>query len=72
MEGDSVGVQIPLLGFLDLILDKSKIGKIGNHMIFRLAESPATIIASGQLVKYLENNSPKDKWCIDITKLKVV
>lgn len=68
MEGDPEGVNMPLLAFRDITLDKDK---LHGMALFRLAESPVALIVSETIFDSLVRNRPEDGWGIDLVEVDV-
>ncbi len=69
MEGDDEGIEIPLVAFREIILDKSK---TNDALMFRTAESPVNLVVHASVVTYLGSNRPTDGWGIAITELETM
>lgn len=69
MEEDPEGGDVPLVGFLNIVLDKRK---AKNKSMFRLAESPATLLVHDLVLKHMVANRPPDGWGIDATEVEAV
>jgi hypothetical protein len=69
MEGDPAGVSTPLAGFRLLVLDRKK---TRNVAMFRLAESPDTLLIHDRVLAHIKKNSPPDGWGFDATEVETV
>ena len=69
MGADSDGVDIPLLGFTKLVLSKAK---VREALMFRLAESPSTLLIHDKINAHIDANDPPDGWGFDATEIEVV
>lgn len=69
MEDDPEGIEMPLIAFNEIVLDKNKLRDL---LIFRMAESPGTLIVHENVIKALEANSPSEGWGIDSYELELV
>jgi hypothetical protein len=69
MEGDDEGIEIPLVAFREIILDKNK---TNDALMFRTAESPVNLVVQSRVITYLGDNRPKDGWGIAIKKLETI
>jgi hypothetical protein len=69
MEGDPEGVSTPLAGFHVLVLDKKK---TRNVAMFRLAESPDTLLIHTHVLQHIRKHRPPDGWGFDATDIEVV
>lgn len=70
MEGDAQGgVATPLAGFRLLVLDKKK---TRNVAMFRLAESPDTLLIHDRVLTHIKKNRPPDGWGFDATEIETV
>lgn len=68
MGGDPSGSIPPLVAFNRLVIDGTKTHGL---MLFRLEESPSTMIVHETVVNHLKANRPSAGWKIDVTKLNV-
>ncbi len=59
MKGAAGGVEVPLLAFTKLVLVAAK---THDFSLFRLAESPSTLLIHDRLNKYLDSHDPPDGW----------
>lgn len=69
MGDDPEGIEMPLIAFNEIVLDKNKLRDL---LIFRMAESPGTLIVHENVVKALEANLPSEGWGIDSYELELV
>jgi hypothetical protein len=69
MRGDAGGVGSPLLALNKLVLDKSK---THEFLMFRLAESPSTLLIHDCVNRHIDANDPPDGWGFDATEIKAV
>lgn len=60
MKGSAGGVNTPLLGFQTIVLDKNKTRD--DVLMFRLAESPHSLLIHDRVYKHLVANTPPGKW----------
>jgi len=60
MEGSPDGVDVPLLGFQTIVLDKKKTRD--ELLMFRLAESPPSLLIHTRVKKHLVANKPRGGW----------
>ena len=67
MEGDPGGVEVPLIGFLNVVLDKDK---TCDMSMFRLAESPDIILIHHKIATHIVENRPPNGWGIDLTEVE--
>lgn len=69
MDGDPEGVETPLLGFHTIVLDRRKTRD--DLLMFRLAESPSTLIIHDRVDKIIDANRPPDGWRFDAIEVDV-
>jgi hypothetical protein len=69
MEGDDDGIEVPLVAFRDVVLEKAKTN--GMDM-FRMAESPVALVISEKIVDFLSANKPKGGWGLDAIEIETV
>lgn len=70
MEGDAEGgVSTPLAGFHVLVLDKKK---TRNVAMFRLAESPDTLLIHDRVLAHIRKHRPPNGWGFDATEIETV
>lgn len=69
MEGDNGGIEVPLLSFRDVVLNKDK---VKGALLFRMAESPAVLVVAERVADYFFSNKPKGgSWGIDLIEVEV-
>ena len=68
MEGDPDGIDVPLLAFNELVLDRRKVGKLP---MFRLAESPSVLLIHDRINTWIDDHPPDDGWGFDATLIEV-
>lgn len=69
MEGDEEGVEIPLIAFNKIVLDKAK---TYGFLMFRLAESPKTLIIHHKIEEHIDANRPPNGWNFMATDIETV
>jgi len=69
MEGDPDGVDVPLVGFNTIVLDKSK---TYDMLMFRLAESPSTLLIHDTVYNHIVANKPATGWNFIATEVDAV
>ncbi|MEO8807058.1 MAG: hypothetical protein ABI433_13340 [Burkholderiaceae bacterium] len=68
MEADPDGIDVPLLAFNELVLDRRK---VDNLPMFRLAESPAVLLIHDRINTWIDDHPPDDGWGFDATVIQV-
>ncbi len=68
MRGHTKASISPLLAFNTLILDKNKLPKA---LLFRLAESPSTLLIHESVNRYLDAHDPPEGWNFDAIEIEV-
>lgn len=69
MEDDPEGVDVPLVGFLTIVLNKKK---THHEAMFRMAESPDTLLIHDRILKHMIANRPPDGWGVDATEIEAI
>jgi len=69
MEGDAEGVEVPLLAFDEIVLEKKK---THDQSMFRLAESPSVLLIHDRINRYVDAHDPPDGWGFDATEIEAV
>jgi hypothetical protein len=69
MDGDPGGVSTPLAGFHVLVLDKKQ---TRNAAMFRLAESPDTLLIHARVLQHIKKHRPPGGWGFDATAIEAV
>jgi hypothetical protein len=69
MKASPAGVGVPLLGFTTIVLDKKKTRD--DLLMFRLAESPSTLLIHDRVFQYLVAHTPPGKWRFDAFDVEV-
>lgn len=69
MGDDPEGVDVPLLAFNNLVLDKKKTRKL---LMFRLTQSPSTLLIHDKVNIHIDANRPPEGWNFDATAIDTV
>ena len=69
MGGEPGGITVPLMGFHTLVLDKEK---TRNLAMFRLAESPSTLLIHERVMAHIRANRPPNGWGFVSTQIEAV
>jgi hypothetical protein len=67
MEGDPGGVDTPLMGFHELVLDKKK---TRSALMFRLAESPDILLIHDRVMSHIDASRPPNGWRFMATEIQ--
>ena len=68
MKRSDDGINVPLVTFKELILEKNK---IKDTYMFRLVEEPISIIVNFKIASALKSNKPDGGWGIVIEDIDV-
>ena len=66
MEGNVEGIDMPVLAFHEVFLDKSQ---LHGEKMFRLAESRRTLIIHNTVVAQLKKHRPEGGWGLDVVEI---
>ena len=69
MEGDSEGIDMPLVGFHTIVLNKRC---THDFLLFRIAQSPSVLIVHDLVMQMIDAHTPSGGWGFDATEIDVI